>query len=229
MKYELIIFDLDGTILDTLEDLTNSVNYSLNKFGYPVRTITEIRSFVGNGIKKLLERSAPKEITPDELDNIHKIFTEHYAIHCKDNTKPYDGIIDVIKELRKAGLKTAVVSNKADYAVQLLCEQYFDGLFDMTVGAKDNVNKKPAPDSVNAVLDKLSISRTNAVYIGDSDVDIATAKNAQMDCICVDWGFRDVALLKENGATVIVSSPKELLRKLRFVGGLRSQPLMLDS
>lgn len=214
MKYELIIFDLDGTILDTLEDLANSVNYALNKFGYPTRTIAEIRSFVGNGIKKLLERSAPKEISLDELDNIHKIFTEHYTIHCKDNTKPYDGIIDVIKALRQAGVKTAVVSNKADYAVQLLCKQYFDGLFDMKVGAKDNVNKKPAPDSVNTVLDKLGIDRTKSVYIGDSDVDIATAKNADMDCICVDWGFRDAELLKENGATVIVSSPVELLRKL---------------
>lgn len=214
MKYELAIFDLDGTILDTLEDLTDAVNYSLKQCGYSQRTMDEIRSFVGNGIRKLLERSILESYTVQELDNLHSIFTEYYSKHCADKTEPYDNIVDVIRQLRAAGIKTAVISNKADYAVQILCKQYFEGLFDITVGARENIRKKPAPDAVFEVLNLLKTDSAKAVYIGDSDVDIETAGNAHMDCITVTWGFKDVGYLKQMGAKLTVSKTDELLSLL---------------
>ena len=211
MKYKLIIFDLDGTILDTLLDLANSLNYALRNCGYPERTIDEVRRFVGNGIRKLMERGVPENTPTPEVDKVHAAFTEHYKVHCADFTKPYDGIEGLLKTLRKNGYKTAVVSNKADYAVQELCKQYFDGLFDFAVGERDGVRKKPAPDSVNEVLNTLGISANDAVYIGDSEVDIETANNAHLPHIIVTWGFRDKAFLRKHGAEVFVSSPQEIL------------------
>lgn len=211
MKYQLAIFDMDGTILNTLEDLTDSLNYALSCSNYPTRTLDEVRNFVGNGIRKLMERAVPEGTSPEELEQVYADFTAYYPKHCYDKTKPYSGIIETIQNLRKQGIKTAVVSNKADYGVQILCKQYFDGLFDYAVGEQTGVQRKPAPDSVNMVLDKLKITRNNAVYIGDSDVDIDTARNAEMDCISVDWGFRDPSFLQEHGAKIMVSSPEELL------------------
>lgn len=214
MKYELTIFDMDGTILDTLEDLAGSLNYALSCSDFSTRTLEEVRSFVGNGIRKLIERAVPAGTSPEELEQVYTDFTAYYPKHCYDKTKPYSGIIETIQELRNQGIKTAVVSNKADYAVQILCKKYFDGLFDFAVGEQAGVQRKPAPDSVHMVLDKLGVNRNNAVYIGDSDVDIHTAMNAEMDCISVDWGFRDVPFLLEQGAKTIVSSPEELLHEL---------------
>lgn len=211
MKYQLAIFDMDGTILNTLEDLADSVNYALSCSNYPTRTLDEVRNFVGNGIRKLIERAVPAGTSPEELEQVYADFTAYYSKHCYDKTKPYSGIMETIQNLRKQGIKTAVVSNKADYAVQILCKQYFDGLFDYAVGEQTGVQRKPAPDSVNMVLDKLKITRKNAVYIGDSDVDIDTAGNAEMDCISVDWGFRAPSFLQEHGAKIMVSSPEELL------------------
>lgn len=211
MKYQLAIFDMDGTILNTLEDLADSVNYALSCSNYPTRTLDEVRNFVGNGIRKLMERAVPSGTSPEELEQVYADFTAYYPKHCYDKTKPYSGMIETIQNLRKQGIKTAVVSNKADYAVQILCKQYFDGLFDYAVGEQTGVQRKPAPDSVNIVLDKLKITQNNAVYIGDSDVDIDTARNAEMDCISVDWGFRDPSFLQEHGAKIMVSSPEELL------------------
>lgn len=211
MKYQLAIFDMDGTILNTLEDLADSVNYALSCSNYPTRTLDEVRNFVGNGIRKLMERAVPEGTSPEELEQVYADFTAYYPKHCYDKTKPYSGMIETIQNLRKQGIKTAVVSNKADYGVQILCKQYFDGLFDYAVGEQSGVQRKPAPDSVNMVLDKLKITRNNAVYIGDSDVDIDTARNAEMDCISVDWGFRDPSFLQEHGAKIMVSSPEELL------------------
>ena len=212
MKYELAVFDMDGTILNTLEDLADSLNHALGMSGYPKRTIDEVRRFVGNGIRKLIERGVPEGSSVADIDRVFADFNAYYKIHCADKTKPYDGITELLCDLRASGVKTAVVSNKADYAVQELCVQYFDGLFDVAVGERSGVRKKPAPDSVDAVLEKLNIPRERAVYIGDSDVDIATAKNARMDSFIVDWGFRDTAFLKENGAEIIVSSPSDIKR-----------------
>ena len=211
MRYKLVIFDMDGTILNTLEDLADSVNYALNIEGYPLRSIDEVCCFVGNGIRKLIERSVPNETEIQNIDKVHRRFTEYYTEHCADKTKPYDGIIELIDNLHKNGCKTAVVSNKADYAVKSLCNQYFDGKFDMAVGEQMPLyNKKPAPDLVNLVIEKLNVSACDAVYIGDSDVDIMTAANAGIECISVDWGFRSREFLIEKGAEKIVSNTSEL-------------------
>lgn len=211
MKYIIAIFDLDGTILNTLEDLADSTNYALKTYGYPERTMDEVRQFVGNGIRKLMERAVPEGTPVEEIDRVHETFTAHYKVHCADKTRPYDGIMELLQNLKKDGCKLAVVSNKADYGVQELCKQYFDGVFDFAVGEREGIRKKPAPDSVNEVLKTLGCSRDRAVYIGDSDVDIQTAANAQMDHIIVEWGFRDVQFLISQGAKVLVEKPEEIL------------------
>lgn len=210
MQYQLAIFDMDGTILNTLQDLTNSLNAALAKSGYPQHTAEEVRFFVGNGIRKLIERGVPAGTPVEQIDTVHHDFTAHYQVHCADTTQPYDGIPELLQTLRRAGCKTAVVSNKADYAVQELCKQYFDGMFDFAVGEREQILKKPAPDSVNEVLQKLQIDRKQAVYIGDSDVDVQTAKNAAMDGIFVEWGFRSKEFLLEHGAALTVSAPNEI-------------------
>ena len=207
----IAIFDLDGTILNTLEDLADSTNYALKTCGYPERTMDEVRQFVGNGIRKLMERAVPEGTPVEEIDRVHETFTAHYKVHCADKTRPYDGIMELLQNLKKDGCKLAVVSNKADYGVQELCKQYFDGVFDFAVGEREGIRKKPAPDSVNEVLKTLGCSRDRAVYIGDSDVDIQTAANAQMDHIIVEWGFRDVPFLIAKGAKVLVEKPEEIL------------------
>lgn len=214
MHYELVIFDLDGTILDTLQDLMQSLNHALAKSGYPQHSCSAVRSFVGNGIWKLMERSVPQGTAFEQIKQVHQDFTEHYKVHCADHTKPYDGIPELLQTLRKAGCKTAVLSNKADYAVQALCAKYFDGLLDAAAGEQTGVLKKPAPDGVNRILEQLGIDRKNAVYIGDSEVDIQTAANAGLDCIIVDWGFRESAFLLEQGAECLVSSPEEIAKKI---------------
>ena len=211
MKYELIVFDMDGTILDTLEDLKNSMNHTLRLHHMPERTLDEIRSFVGNGIRKLIERAVPTGTSEHKIYEIHGDFMKHYEIHCADCTKPYDGVIDLIKELRNRGYKTAVVSNKAHGAVQDLCVQYFPGLFDLAIGERPEIAKKPAPDMVNMALEQLQVTREKAVYIGDSDVDVATARNSELDMIAVDWGFRTREFLVEQGARTIVSKPAEIM------------------
>lgn len=211
MKYELIIFDMDGTILDTLEDLKNSMNHTLRLHNMPERTLDEIRSFVGNGIRKLIERAVAEGTSDEQIDVIHKDFMTHYEAHCADFTRPYNGVIDLIKELRNRGYKTAVVSNKADVAVQDLCIQYFPGLFDLAIGERPEIAKKPAADMVNLALEQLEFFREKAVYIGDSDVDVATAANSKLDMIAVDWGFRTREFLIQQGAETIVSRPEEIL------------------
>lgn len=213
-KYTLAIFDLDGTILNTLDDLAASVNAALAACALPPRTTDEVRSFVGNGIRRLIDRSVPKGTEKDLTDDVFARFKEHYALHCADRTAPYDGIIAVLEALRARGIKTAVVSNKADFAVKELCSRYFDGLLDEAIGEREGIKIKPAPDSVNEVLSRLGVSHENAVYIGDSDVDIQTAKNACMDCISVCWGFRSKDFLHENGAEVIAERPEQLLEMI---------------
>lgn len=211
MGYRLVIFDLDGTILDTLEDLTDAVNYALRQNGQPERSIDEVRRFVGNGIKKLIERAVQPGTGPEETDKIYDDFMPYYKAHCADKTKAYDGIDELLSELKREGFLTAVVSNKADAAVKKLCERYFSGLFDFCVGERAGILKKPAPDSVNEVLGKLSVNRTEAVYVGDSDVDLDTARNAGLDCISVNWGFRDEEFLLEHGAVKIAKYPGQIM------------------
>ncbi len=208
--YKLAVFDMDGTILDTLEDLKDSTNFALEKCGYPTRSYDEVRRFVGNGIRKLIERAVPEGLTVEQIDRVHEVFTEHYKVHCADKTKAYDGIKPLLEKLRAGGVKTAVVSNKADYGVQELCKEYFDGLFDYAVGEREGIRRKPAPDAVNEALRVLGMSKSEAVYIGDSDVDFETAKNAELPCISVLWGFRDEEFLREKGATLFVHDPAEI-------------------
>ena len=214
MKYKAVIFDLDGTILDTLDDLTNALNYCLEKHALQIRSKKEVQGFVGNGIHLLIERAVPKNTKEAMIEAVYQDFLIFYQEHCHELTKPYDGIVELLQLLRKDGYKTAVVSNKADSAVKALCDEYFDGLFDLAVGEKKDVRKKPAPDSVNAVLKQLGVEKEDAAYIGDSEVDIQTAENAGMDCISVTWGFRDALTLKQNGAVKLVTSPIEIYESL---------------
>ncbi len=213
-KYDLAIFDLDGTILYTLEDLKNSLNHALASHGFPERTLEEVRRFVGNGVRKLVERGAPAGTPAPELDALYETFHEHYRQHDLDNTRPYEGVPELMEKLKAAGLRLAVVSNKVDYGVKDLCRRFYPGMFDAALGERPGTAKKPAPDLVNAVLAELGISRERAVYIGDSEVDLQTAQNAGMDEVAVSWGFRTVAELTEKGATRIVDTPEALYDEL---------------
>lgn len=210
MGYKLAIFDLDGTILNTLEDLADATNYALEKHGYSGRTIDEVRRFVGNGIRKLIERAVPPGLPAAEIDKVHETFSDYYQGHCADKTRPYEGILPLLQRLRAAGCFTAVVSNKADAAVQPLCRHYYEGLFDFAVGERAGIRRKPAPDAVFEVLRRLKMDEADAVYIGDSEVDIRTAENAGLDSIIVTWGFRDREFLESQGARRFVDRPEEI-------------------
>ncbi len=210
MKYGLLIFDLDGTILNTLEDLKESTNYALDFHGFPKRTLDEVRRFVGNGIGKLIERAVPAGTPAKETQRVLATFKRHYGEHCADHTKPYEKIPEFLKAVRERGCQTAVVSNKADFAVQELCEQYFPGMFDFVVGEREGIRRKPCPDSVNEVLRTLGKTTDEAVYVGDSDVDVETAKNAGMPVIGVSWGFRGREFLEAHGAEWIADEPEDL-------------------
>lgn len=212
MSYKLAIFDMDGTILNTLDDLADSMNHSLAAYNLPLRTVDEVRSFVGNGIRKAVERAVPEGLSVEQIDEVHAEFTSYYKDHCAIKTRPYEGILEVIKALRDKGILTAVVSNKADFAVQSLCVDYFDGLFDCSVGDKEGQRRKPYPDGVLSVLDQLGVDKEDAVYIGDSDVDFETAKNSEMDVIMVGWGFRDEDFILSKGAEFVIHEPKEILQ-----------------
>ncbi len=205
------VFDMDGTILNTLDDLMDSTNFALKNNGLKERSLEEIRFFVGNGIQKLIERAVPQGTSKEVFEKVFADFKSHYKIHCADKTSYYDGIPSVIQTLRKMGVKTAVVSNKADFAVQELVEVYFKGLFDVALGEKTGVSKKPSPDMVNAALSVLGVEKESAFYIGDSDVDFETAKNSSLDFIGVSWGFRGRKFLENLGAKNIIDSPEELL------------------
>ncbi len=210
MKYKLAIFDMDGTILDTLDDLTDSVNYSLSARGFPPRSNEEVKSFLGEGVWKLLQRAAGDDAKKEDIDIIHDAFVSYYPENCDVKTRPYDKIEQCISDLRSAGCITAVVSNKDDIAVKKLSDRYFPDLFDLSLGRRDGVPRKPAPDAVNEVLHTFGICKTDAVYIGDSEIDIATAKNADMDALIVTWGFRDEEYLKAQGAENIIRSPEDI-------------------
>ena len=209
MRYSLAIFDLDGTVLDTLSDLADSVNAALAATGYPLRTLDEVRSFVGNGIRKLMERIVPAGTAESEIDRVHAAFTAHYTQHCADKTCPYEGILPLLATLRQAGVKIAVLSNKADYATQALCAKYFPNTFHLVAGEreKDGIPKKPAPDAVYDLMRQCGVTADETVYIGDSEVDVETAQNADIDSILVTWGFRSEETLRAAGARTVVDTP----------------------
>ncbi len=210
MKYSAAIFDMDGTVLDTIEDLADSINFALRENGLSERTVEQVRGFVGNGIEKLVERAVPDSTPFQVRERILKTFNDYYPEHCAVKTRPYDGILELLGKLKSEGVKLAINSNKPDYGVKELCEKYFEGLFDAAVGIKEGGKTKPSPDALYEILSVLGCEKSKAVYIGDSDVDIQTGRNASVRCISVDWGFKTRDFLLKNGAVEIASNCEEL-------------------
>ena len=214
MKRNTIIFDLDGTLLDTLDDLTNSVNYCMKKYDGPIYTREEVRGKVGNGIYVLMEKALPGGRDHPQYDACMHDFPIHYKKHMMDNTKPFDGICDLLKKLKENGFRMAIVSNKFDAAVKELNNDFFSEYIPVAIGESPAIQKKPAPDTVFQAMKELGSTPENCIYIGDSEVDIQTAANANIPCISVNWGFKTTEFLKEHGAATIVSSPFELFDKI---------------
>lgn len=212
MAYKLAIFDLDGTLLDTLEDLKDSVNFALTKSGFPPRNLDEIRSFIGSGARHLCTCALPNDASDETITKVMSDFQEHYKENGENATRPYDGICEMLSAFKKAGVKTAVLSNKPNHAVIPLCEHYFPALIDFAAGEIAGIPRKPAPDGVLRILEHFGVKKSEAVFIGDADTDVITAKNAGLDAIAVTWGFRDVECLKKAGATVFANSTEELTR-----------------
>ena len=197
-----ILFDLDGTLLDTLEDLKDAVNHVLGQFGYPMRTIEEVRRFVGNGAGVLIQRSVPEGADPEP---VFAAFRKFYDAHCQEKTRPYDGILDVLGRLGEE-YPIAVVSNKPDSAVKALCADYFPGVY--ARGESTDCPRKPAPDMVWKAMEAIGVE--NCIYVGDSEVDVLTAKNAGVLCLSVLWGFRDKEELEQAGAAHFCKHPSQI-------------------
>ena len=211
--YNTYIFDLDGTLLDTLTDLAASCNYALRTHGMPEHSIDDVRRFVGNGVRKLMERAIPEGEANPDFEATFATFREHYMHHSLDTTKPYPAIMETLAELKACGCRLAVVSNKMMAATVELCKHFFPDTIEVAIGENEaeGICKKPAPDTVYAALRKLGVSKDDAVYVGDSDVDIQTAANSGLPCISVLWGFRDRDFLIQHGAKAFISAPSELL------------------
>ena len=213
MSYQTYIFDLDGTLLDTLGDLAASVNYAMRTHGMPEHSVDEVCRFVGNGVRRLMERAVPGGADHPAFEAAFATFRRHYMEHSLDTTRPYKGIPEMLQELKRRGRHTAVVSNKFDAATKELCRHFFPDTIDVAVGEHEaeGIRKKPAPDTVLQALSQLGVGQEGAVYVGDSDVDIQTARNSGLPCISVLWGFRDREFLLAHGAETFVSQPSELL------------------
>lgn len=214
MKYDLMIFDLDGTILNTLDDLADSCNEILKRNHFPVHTNEEIKYMVGNGIPKLIERALPTAVTKEEYQKVLKEFIDYYETHSAIKTAPYPQMVETLTALKQKGIKLAVNTNKLHEAAVELCKHYFPGIFDVISGGRLGQEPKPAPIGVNFILEKTGIPKNRAVFVGDSDVDIQTGKNSGIDAIGVAWGFRGEAFLREKGATNIVKICTELLSSI---------------
>lgn len=213
ITYTTYIFDLDGTLLDTLGDLAASVNFALRTHGMPEHSLGDVRRFVGNGVRKLMERAVPDGAQNPKFNAAFTTFRQYYMAHSLDTTRPYEGIPEALEALKARGCRLAVVSNKMMAATQELCHYFFPDTIEVAIGENETsgIRKKPAPDTVMAALNALGVGKDNAVYVGDSDVDIQTAKNSGIPCISVLWGFRDRYFLQQHGAETFVSTPSELL------------------
>ena len=211
VNYKAIIFDLDGTLTDTLEDLFLSTNYALRSCGLPQRGIDEVRRFVGNGVKKLIERAVPEGTEPRMLEKCFETFHAHYIIHCQDHTRLYPGVASLLTALHAKGYRMAVVSNKIQEGVTELAHTFFRGVIDTAIGEQPGIPRKPAPDMVQAAMAQLGVDASEAVYVGDSDVDLQTAANAGLPCISVLWGFRNRDFLVAHGATTFAETPQDIL------------------
>ena len=214
MRIRAVIWDLDGTLLDTLDDLTASVNAALAQNGLPPRTREEVRAFVGNGVRMLVIRCLPGGEGDERFAAVHEAFVRHYGAHSRDRTRPYDGVLEMLDALAERGVRHAIVSNKIDFAVKELSRAYFGDRMRVAVGDDPSRRKKPAPDSVLEAMRQMGVSPEETAYVGDSDVDVLTAKNAGIPCVAVSWGFRDEACLRAAGAQRICATPEELLTQL---------------
>ena len=213
ITYSTYIFDLDGTLLDTLGDLAAATNYALRTHGMPEHSMDDVRRFVGNGVRKLMERAISQGTENPEFEATFATFRQYYMQHSLDTTKPYEGIPETLATLKAKGCRLAVVSNKMMAATQELCQHFFPDTIEVAIGENEaeGIRKKPAPDTVFAALQQLGVGKENAVYVGDSDVDIQTAANSGLPCISVLWGFRDRDFLIQHGAETFASIPSELL------------------
>ena len=210
MNIKAVIWDLDGTLLNTLDDLAASVNAALAMNGMPLRSTEEVRAFVGNGIRNLMVRAVPGGEANPAFDKALEDFTRHYGAHSRDRTRPYDGILETLDRLSAEGVKHAIVSNKIDFAVKALSRAYFGERMCAAIGDDPSRARKPAPDSVFAAMREMGVTAQETVYVGDSDVDVLTARNAGVPCVAVLWGFRDEACLRAAGAERLARTPDEL-------------------
>lgn len=214
MSRKLVIFDLDGTILDTIGDLAAAVNFALKKNLFPARSVEEVTRFVGNGMRNLILRALPEKVSEEVFAAVFADFKDYYRDHCADSTRPYPGIADLLSRLRKEGFLLAVLSNKSDGSVKVLCEKFYPNAFDAVAGEKEGIARKPSPEGIEAILSSLSVEKTDTVYVGDSEVDVETAKNASLDALLVSWGFRSKAALRAAGAERIADTPEDLFKEL---------------
>lgn len=213
MKYTTVIFDLDGTLLDTLDDLTDSVNHAMSIMGWSLRDKKDVRFYLGNGIKRLMELCSPQGISEEEFNKAFAAFKEYYDEHNQDKTAPYEGVVELMERLKRKGIKMAIVSNKVHNAVLALRDKFFPYV-EVAIGDAPGMARKPEPDSCYKALELLGSTKGESVYIGDSEVDLLTAKNSGLDCITVLWGFRDKEYLMEQGATIFVETPEELEKEV---------------
>lgn len=211
MKITTILFDMDGTLLDSIEDIADSLNKTLIQFHFPTRTLTEITSFVGNGAKMLVEKSLPPSTPEVAIQEVLLAYQKNYLTNLQNKTKPYAGIMDLLEGLSQKGYKLGIISNKPDPGVKSLAETYFDTHIQTAIGESATTKRKPAPDGIYKALEELDSSKEEAIYVGDSEVDILTAKNAGIPCIGVTWGFRTRETLLQAGATLLIDSPKEFI------------------
>ena len=209
LPYPVIFWDLDGTLLDTLADLTASLNFTLAAFGFPPRTATEVRRFLGNGAARLIQEAAPAGTDPARQAELLACFRQHYNAHCQEQTRPYPGVPELVRALGERGAVQAVLSNKPDMAVGQLVRGFFGDAFALALGDRPGIPKKPAPDPILFAAEQLRLSLDRAIYVGDSEVDLATARNAGLPCLSVTWGFREEAFLRQQGAVHLARSAAE--------------------
>ena len=214
LSIKAIVFDLDGTLLDTLEDLAAATNWALHRHGMPQRSLDEVRQFVGNGVRKLIERAVPSDTDDALFEQTFADFKAYYVDHCQERTRLYEGIPQLLQTLRRQGLRLAIVSNKLQAGVDELYRQYFSQDVEVAVGERPGMQRKPAPDMVLLALRELGVEAAEAVYVGDSDVDLQTARNSGLPCISVLWGFRDRDFLRAHGATCLAETPEDVVKLL---------------
>lgn len=209
MKYDLVIFDLDGTLLNTIDDLADGVNYAMREFSFPTHSVDKVKKMVGNGVRNLITRALPDD-KKDMIDIVLPVFKEYYSAHSNDKTAPYAGIVELLQKIKANGMKTAILSNKFDGAVKALSKEYFGDLIDLPMGEGKGIKVKPDPEGMNFVLEYFDVNKSRCLYVGDSEVDVVTALGVDIDYAIVTWGFRDRDVLENAGATVFADSVDEL-------------------